>query len=947
LNIKGLRKYEALRDSYLNIYQELNTLLENYKDNKTAKFLSNTLALEIKQSEETGKASNLTAWKDEYFTKGEDGNLILKDSKKEKIEKWLGLAGIYKDYNKSMHNKGLYDFDDMIFKVSRELLNNTNLRNELEEKYQYIMIDEFQDTSDSQFALIQNLTLNPVNEGRPNVLVVGDDDQAIFKFQGAELDNITRFVNMYKDVNFITLDKNYRSTQGILDHARSLITKIDDRLEVRFPSQINKNIIADNQKLLAEKEGKIIEKSFDNIFNEMDYIATEIKDLIQKGASPNEITVISRSHSNLRGLSSVFNQHNIPYSYEKRENVFDKQPIKEILTIITFVDSSRRECSEDLLPEILSYKFWNIDRVEIWKIAEKVKSGSFTEGELGEKVFNRPSWLQVMLDSEKENIKRVAEFLIELMADSTSLPLSHLLDKIIGTKEWERIDEVDDEDSITEIKKYNFTSPFRDYYFGKDNFDHRKPEYLELLFALRTFMGALREYKIGQILYAKDMKDFVQVYDNNSNLTLNLVSPFATSENAVILQTAHKSKGLEYEYVFIINSDEQEWNGRKRQNKIGVPISLPLLPSSDDISDMVRLYYVAMTRAKHTLYITHNKDKFSVLDNVDNDTNNQEDGKSKKENDDKNILSKEIVDNLYVLEKKPFIEDEIILLKRLLENYKMSVTHLINYLNISKVGPSKFIEQNLLHFPQAMSPSSIYGTAMHEALQLYYLHNNKYNQKPEKEKVISFFENALKRGGLSNVDYQKYYDFGVKNLTIYLKDLEQREIDNKTVTKVEVDFKNEGVNYQDAILTGKIDKLEIVGNKLKVTDFKTGKSFEDWDSGSGYDKIKLHFFRYQLAFYKILLNNSRTYNNDEVVACYIEFLEASKKENINILELVVDEELLTRVKKLIEIIYHKIINLDFPSTDKYLLNQNQDKLKEEATVSDIISFEDDLINKII
>lgn len=927
LEIAGKRKFDLLKEVYFQIYNELNILGQN--DNNSAKFLANILSLELKQAEELGKGSNLTKWKDDYFVKDEDGKFILKDSRDEKIKKWMALEDVYEKYNQKMYEKGLYDFDDMIFKVGRELEKNEALRNELEERFQYIMIDEFQDTSDSQFNLVLNLTKSPVNEGRPNVLAVGDDDQAIFKFQGAELDNITKFIKSYREVKLVTLDKNYRSTQNILDEARKLITKIGDRLETRFP-EINKEIKAENEKLIKEHKGEIIEKNFDNIHSEFNFVAKEIDSLIKKGINPKEISVISRTHANLKNLANVFNEYKIPYSYEKEENVFDKGPIREIITLVEFAESGLENIREDLLPEILSYKFWNLDRIEIWKIGEVVRAGEITLGELGERIYIKPSWLKVMLESENEKVKEIAKFLIDLVTEAKSLPLLHLIDKIIGTREWEINSDYDDSDE-KDAKEIDFISPFREYYFGKENFDHNKPEYLDFLFALRTFIGSLREYKGGEILFAKDLKDFVAIYENNENLSLSTISPFATSDEAVVLQTAHKSKGLEYEYIFILNSDENEWNGRKRTNKIGLPIDLPLLPSSDDIADRVRLYYVAMTRAKHTLYITNNKEKFSML-LVD------------KEEKVKNEMTDSLIKTLYPTEKKPLLADEKALLKRVLEDYKMPVTHLINFLNIGKVGPEKFLEQNLLRFPQAMSPSSVYGSAMHEALQNYYLYKKKYDKNPDFDRVINFFRNALNKGALEKIQYEKYYNSGLKNLEIFIQNLEDKK--ELGQVEVEVNFANEGVYIKDVPATGKIDKLVLEGEKASVTDFKTGKSFKDWGEGkSNYDKIKIHFFKYQLAFYALLLRNSRTYEKFNFEKGIIEFIEADAKDKINSLEMKTGEEfeeLVKRVETLANIIYEKIMNLDFPDTSSYKLKDDGVEEKE-VSLKDVLQFEEDLL----
>ncbi len=961
LEIKGKRKVEIIMPAYEYIYEKLNELPLSAPVNNTAKYLVNVLALELKQAIETGKTSNLTEFKKEYFVFEENTEkFILKDSQKDKIQKWSELADVYEKYNYEMHKKGLYDFDDMIFKVSRELVTNNILRNELEEKYQYIMIDEFQDTNDAQFSLVQNLTSNKINEGRPNVMAVGDDDQAIFKFQGAELDNINKFISSFIDVELVTLDKNYRSTQNILDEARHLITKVEDRLEVRYAGKINKKIIASNKKLIEKEEGKIIEKSFENIHAEMDYVCSEIKNILSNGVNANEISVISRSHNNLKGMIEIMNQHKIPFSYEKKENVFEKQPIKELINIVSFVDSGFDGTCLHLLPEIMTYKFWNLSRLDIWNIAEKVKEGEVSVGDVGERIYKKASWLTVMSESENLDIKNIALFLIELISDAKSMPLTHLMDKIIGTNEWEINGEHDDE--YVSKEEVNYKSLFRNYYFGKENFDHNKPEYLEFLFALRTFMSSLREYKSGEMLYAKDLAEFISIYNNNQNLTLKLTSPFATSSEAVVLQTAHKSKGLEYEYVFIINSDEDEWNGRKRTNKIGMPINLKLLPSNDELSDRTRLYYVAMTRAKHTLYITHNNQKFQALFSEEqNEKNKLEKLEAKKQdklnkaNDlDKNILSQELVNSLQIKPSQILLQDEKILLKRLLENYKMPVTHLINYLNIGKVGPENFIEQNLLRFPQAMSPSSVYGSAMHAAMQNYYLYFKKYQKLASNEKLIEYFTNALSAGTLTKIDYDKYLESGIKNLNIYIEDLKSREERNGGIREsdmVEVNFANEGVCIGSAHVSGKIDKMSFDGNTISVTDLKTGKSFSDWGDGAGYDKIKLHFNKYQLAYYYLLIKNSRTYQNYNVDFGYIEFLEADFNKKINILKLDLKseegKEILDKVEKLTNIIYLKVMNLDFPDTSKYKAKDQDDEDSEEkSTISlkDILRFEDDLLS---
>ena len=928
----GKRKFEIVYENFQSIFNNLKKLNTQY-----ANYLASTLSLELELSENTGGHKNLNNWRDEYFVNNENGDKILKDSRDEKVEKWKTLTDIYEKYIFEMNKKGFYDYDDMIFLVAKELSENSYLRNELEERYQYIMVDEFQDTNESQLSLIKHLTSSPVNEGRPNVLAVGDDDQAIYKFQGAELSNIYKFLNMYRDVKKIILTDNYRSTEKVLNYAANVSSKIADSV-VKRDKDLNKGLVSKNANL---PKGKIIEKQFENIHSEFDFIALEILNLLKDGVNPKEISIIGKKHATLRAMTNVFNTYKIPYAYEKREHVLSKQIIKEIITILEFVESGLGNLKEELLPEILSYKFWNIDRVDIWNIANSVRKGEEIVNELGTKSYKRVSWLDACLKSENTKIVQVANFLVSLLADAHVLPLEYIIDKIIGTKEWDNDDEYVDREKISDIKKEfikngEFISPYKEYYFSKENFENKKQEYLDFLFSLRTFIGALREFKKEEILYVKDLPNFLNVYKNNDNLTLTTVSPFATGDNTITLQTAHKSKGLEYEYVFIVDANEKEWNGRGHSNKIGLPEHLKLLADQDTEDDKIRLLYVAITRAKHTLYVTYSKEQLGF-------TMSDDEGSKKTDKPENTEITNNILESLALKEVNPIFENEKTLLKKVLENYLMPVTHMNNFLDLSRVGPAKFIEQNLLKFPQAMNPSSIYGSAMHEAIQNYYLYYKKYKKFASLERLKAYFENSLLRANLTSEEYKKYLNSGLDNLEIYEKELKKKGAINET-DLVEHSFKHEGVTFGIVKATGKIDKIQFDGKKvITVTDFKTGKSYSSWDKVSQeYEKIKLHFYQYQLAYYVLLINNSRSFHNYKVQEGILEFLEADEGGKINRLKLEIDKELVSRVEKLANIVYKKIINLDFPNTYKYSHNELGEE--KDVRLKDILDFEEDLLN---
>ena len=203
----------------------------------------------------------------------------------------------------------------------------------------------------------------------------------------------------------------------------------------------------------------------------------------------------------------------------------------------------------------------------------------------------------------------------------------------------------------------------------------------------------------------------------------------------------------------------------------------------------------------------------------------------------------------------------------------LSPTHLNNFLNIIDGGPMMFLEQNLLRFPQAKTASSVYGTAIHKALEDAHIMARKDGRLPKLETIISIFKKELSYGRLLDFEEEKLNVRGENVLTRYYE-LKKDEI--KTGTQVEINFAKQSVMVDGALLTGKIDKVLVNNNKeWVVVDLKTGKGFSDWDEKgqSAYDEIKLHHYRYQLMMYKILVEHSRDYASHSVVSGVLEFTE--------------------------------------------------------------------------
>jgi len=174
----------------------------------------------------------VTAWKNKNTAKDTHDEIHFKDFLK--LDKWYTLADLYQTYQDNLHTKGLFDFSDMLLEVAKAFEDpaRVDLKYNLQEKFQFILVDEFQDTNGVQMRLLENLIDSDQNEGQPNLLLVGDDDQAVFKFQGANIQNMLKFKENYAATEIINLTKNYRSTQDILDLAMKVIQQSTERLDL-------------------------------------------------------------------------------------------------------------------------------------------------------------------------------------------------------------------------------------------------------------------------------------------------------------------------------------------------------------------------------------------------------------------------------------------------------------------------------------------------------------------------------------------------------------------------------------------------------------------------------------------------------------------------------------------------------------------------------------------
>ena len=864
-----------------------------------------THALEHAQTDNSTKP--LTAWRNHWMKKDDQGIFVLKA--RDHQAKLRAVSSIYYQYLLRMQESELYDFDDMILRVVHALEVFPELRFNLQEKYQYIMVDEFQDTNLAQMRILYNLTNNEVNQGRPNIMVVGDDDQAIYSFQGAEISNILNFRTSYEHVETIALVENYRSSAHILEAAREVITQGSDRLE-NVVESLDKSLIP--RRSVEDSSVRLLEAA--SRHDEYQAIADEVKLKIEAGVMPSTIAILARRHHEIVSLLPYLNKAGIAINYERRDNVLESEPIillEQLSEIILALHNAQHDQANALLPKLMSHPAWKFSATDIWKLSLQAYG-------------QRKNWLELMLVTPI--FQAFAEWLIELAQKVAHTPLEAVIDELIG-----RVDTTDDQE--------RFISPLYHHFFSTDQLADAPANYLAYLEALRTIRAKLRDYRTDTTPTLQTFISFIDLHRRLGSAITSVRPQLELQQDAINLMTAHKSKGLEFDHVYIIGAIDSAWGERvrTRHRLIGYPENLPLAPSGDSFDERLRLFFVAMTRAREHLTIS-----YSLL----NDSNKPTLGASfllaTSMQPSVIGLSHNLEAQIAAAEQRwyePILSVPQTTMQQLLaptlEHYKMSITHLNNFLDVSRGGPETFLINNLLRFPQSMSPAAAYGSAIHSALQHAHAHVvATQNQRPI-EDILHDFEEQLQHHHLSKSDEAIYLQKGTDTLQAFLS---EKYDSFRGTQKVELNFAGQHVIVGEARLTGALDLVDIdqTAKTIIVTDYKTGKPSRHWQGKTDYEKIKLHKYKQQLMFYELLIQNSRDYHSYQVSSGVLQFVEPTRGGEIVALESQFSTQELTEFTQLMRAVWKHIITLDLPDISQY-----------EPSYKGMLAFEQDLLSTYI
>lgn len=868
--------------------------------------LASSLAHAVQEATEHPKVTPpLTSWKREWMTMSADKKPILKAAKYQ--PKLRALAHVYSQYLAIMQKAELLDFDDMIMQVVHAIEVNPDLRYELQEKYHYIMVDEFQDTNLAQMRILRNLTNNPIVEDTPNILVVGDDDQAIYGFQGAEVGNIIKFNQLYPGVQHITLRDNYRSIAPVLTGARQVIEQASERLETTLEN-IDKTLTPHVESDIAHTE--VVELMTPAA--ERAWVAHEIHELIEKGTAPEDIAIIARQHKDLAATLGYLNEKQIPISYDHRDNVLDDEAVQQlehIGSIVAALAASDHATANALLPKLLAHPAWQITPETLWEIGLKSSQ-------------SHQSWLETM--RHHEATKDFWAWLQACAKESEHLPLERMLDVLLGTTKLD----------------LDYTAPLREYFFPADQIELDASRYIMHLENLTAIRGRLREHEVDMTTprLAEFLEFIAQCRETETHITS--LRHVGQDSSAVQLLSAHGSKGLEFNHVFILNATDTMWGekARSRAGSIVYPSHLRLARSTGSYDERLRLFFVAMTRARHTLHISYARENDNAKETLPAGFL-LENSIATRTIDDPHAHSAplEAAEQAWYA---PIVSIPTSTMRDylapLLFHYKLSATHVNSFIDITQGGPQAFLLGNLLRFPQSPSPYANYGTAMHAALQRAHDYMRAHKQPQPEEDVLQEFEKSLDRMQFTDDERALYHAKGSDALRVFLRAKYSSFVPEQ---QAELNFNRQDVWIDDVHLTGKLDVVQFDGDAMTatVTDYKTGGILTGWDKGADYQKIKAHKYRQQLLFYKLLIEHSREWQRYTMTHGVLQFVEPNPAGEIVDLQLTdIDPEELDRFTRLVRVVWKHIHELNFPDTSGY-----------KQTVEGVRQFEQDLLDGIV
>ena len=500
-------------------------------DQKTVmKDVCRYLKIDTKLFKERTLLGAISSAKDEMVTPEEFRLRTEGDFKQQKI------AQVYEEYEKTLRSNNALDFDDLLMKTVQLFQTQPDVLDYYQERFRYIMVDEYQDTNTVQFQLIRILA------GKyKNLCVVGDDDQSIYKFRGANIKNILNFEQEFEDAAVIKLEQNYRSTTNILDAANAVISH---------------NVGRKEKKLWTEngKGEKIKFREFDTAYDEADYVVGDIRDKVKEGSfTYNDHAILYRTNAQSRMFEERFVAANIPYKVVGGVNFYARKEIKDLLAYFKTIDNGKDDLA---VKRIINVPKRGIGATTINRVQENAMERGIT-------FYDALSSVDLIPNIGRSGAKLTSFVaLIEHFKQKVSeVSLSELMDEIIEMTAYREYLEAEGEEEA-EARMENIDELKNKIVAYEESCETERP----------TLSGFLEEVALVADIDSLD-----------------------ETSDYVVLMTLHSAKGLEFPRVYLAGMEDGLF-----PSYMTITADDP-----SEVEEERRLCYVGITRAKQELIMTY------------------------------------------------------------------------------------------------------------------------------------------------------------------------------------------------------------------------------------------------------------------------------------------------------------------------------------------------------
>jgi DNA helicase II / ATP-dependent DNA helicase PcrA len=682
------------------------------------------------------------------------------------------ISNAYDTYERLLHEQSALDFGGLILYTLKLFEKRPHILKEYQDQFKHILVDEFQDTNRAQYKLIELL-----NTDDCSLAVVGDDDQAIYKFRGASIDNILQFENDFPSASRVVLTKNYRSAQGILDSAHSFIQANNPRrLEVTGKSKLSKRLESQ-----TGNTGNVQHIHVHGFMDEVRAVIDEIHQLRKGDADLNwsDIAILVRANDHatpfLQGLGSA----NIPYAFHAMKGLYRKPIVLDAIALLHVIDQPHESAS---MYRWFSHPSLGIQPLDLARIAKEAKK-------------NGLSLFDAMQDPPKETSAESRRVISEFTA---------FLEETLEYAQRRNALEV----LASALKKSGL--------YGHV-LQQEDAEQYENAQWLQQFYERVRRYI--QTDEGATLHTFLEAFtaERHAGEMGDVGRDIQAGPDEVRVMTIHSSKGLEFKYVFIVNLVERRFPSSRRADPIPIPDGICALDETDKrvlhLEEERRLMYVAITRAKKGVFITSAEDYGGV--------------RAKKQS----IFLSELG-----FDPPPATQSN-----KKEEQYSQKTDHLVSYgTNLPVPSTFSFTQliaydhcplqykfAHVLKIPVPGNWALSFGKTMHNTLQAFFeLWVERKNDSKSKaatnlvssDELIELYEaNWLDGWYEDNKQREEYRESGREQLIAAYSSFISEP---RTPLFLERGFT---IKIDDIVLKGRVDRIDQVEGGVEIIDYKTGK----------------------------------------------------------------------------------------------------------------------------